>query len=88
MVENGVKEYSLEEFLSDVKVSIIEQLVQILTMVTRMNPAKMIQFLKNFSGEEKTDGFMKLLEQGMMYKPFILATSLYVKNKDDFMVVK
>ena len=88
MVENGVKEYSLEEFLSDVKVSIIEQLVQILTMVTRMNPAKMIQFLKNFSGEEKTDGFMKLLEQGMMSKPFILATSLYVKNKDDFMVVK
>ena len=88
MVENGVKEYSLEEFLSDVKVSIIEQLVQILTMVTRMNPAKMIQFLKNFSGEEKTDGFMKLLEQGMMSKPFILATSLYVKNKDDFMVAK
>ena len=88
MVENGVKDYSLEEFLSDVKVSIIEQLVQILTMVTRMNPAKMIQFLKNFSGEEKTDGFMKLLEQGMMSKPFILVTSLYVKNKDDFMVVK
>ena len=88
MVENGIKDYSLEEFLSDVEVSIIELLVQILTMVTRMSPAKLIQFLKNFSGEEKTDGFMKLLEQGMLSKPFTLVTSLYAKNKDDFMVVK
>ena len=88
MAENGVKEYSLEQFLSDVEVAIIEQFVQILTMVTRMSPAKLIQFLKNFSGEEKTDGFMKLLEQGMMSKPFILVTSLYARNKHDFMVVK
>ena len=39
-------------------------------------------------GEEKAQDFLKLIENGMFVKPMLVLTSLYVEDKDNFLIVK
>ena len=46
-----------------------------------------MKIMCKISGEEKAEGMIKIFEDtGWMNKAFLILTSLYVKDKDNFML--
>ena len=88
LCQNGVKDYALEDFLSDVKVAIAEQVVSMLKTANDMKPDTFEKMINNIIGEEKAQDFMKLMEKGLFVKPLLALTTLYVHDKDNFLLVK
>jgi len=85
---NGVKDYPLEDFLTDVKIAISEQVLSLLKTTSDMKPETFEKMINSVIGEEKAQDFMKLIENGMFVKPILVLTSLYVKDKENFLIVK
>ena len=44
--------------------------------------------IRSVIGDEKAQDFMTLIESGLFVKPILVLTSLYVKDKDNFLIVK
>ena len=88
LCQNGVKDYALEDFLSDVKIAIAEQVVSVLKTANDMKPDTFEKMINNIIGEEKAQDFMKLMEKGLFVKPLLALTTLYVHDKDNFLLVK
>ena len=88
LCKNGVKDYALEDFLSDVKIAIAEQVVSVLKTANDMKPDTFEKMINNIIGEEKAQDFMKLMEKGLFVKPLLALTTLYVHDKDNFLLVK
>ena len=42
--------------------------------------------LKAFSGEDKEDDWIRIFEQGCLVQPVLILTSLYVKDKENFLL--
>ena len=55
-----------------------------------MKPNTMVKFWTSISGdEEKADQWQKMFEDtGVMTKPILLLTCLYVKDKENFLIPK
>ena len=53
-----------------------------------MKPQTMMDMFKNMLGEEKAEAFMELCKLGLFNRPIIIMTSMYVKDKDNFLLVK
>ena len=87
LCENGVKDYSLENFLIDVQIAICEQALQLVKTVNDLTPSSFEKMMIQFSGEEKAKDMMKLLESGAFVRPVLVLTSLYVKDKEKFLIV-
>ena len=51
-------------------------------------PEPFLNSFKGIFGEEKAKGMMKLFDQGPFNKCFLILTSLYVRDKENFLLVK
>ena len=88
LCENGVQDYGLEDFLMDIQLAICEKVIQLLATAKDSTPQKYQALLTKFFGEEKADDFLKIFERGCIVQPVLILTSLYVKDKDNFLLVK
>ena len=87
LCENGVKDYPLEDFLIDVQIAICEQALRLVKIVNDVTPSSFEKMMINISGEEKAKDMMKLFESGAFVRPVLVLTSLYVKDKEKFLIV-
>ena len=81
LTKNGVKDYRLDDFLSDVKVALAECVFKALNDCSGIEPEKFLNMFKQIFGEEKSEGMMKIFNQGLLANPFLILTSLYVSDK-------
>ena len=89
LVENGVKDYSLAEFLDEFEMSCVLFLLNMINTFGMMKPETMESLLRKVSGEEKGEAFLKLMKEGGPFnKAFIIMTSMYVEDKTNFLSVK
>ena len=88
LVANGVTNYSFSELLDDFVSTVAGYLINLIFMMVTIKPESIINLFKNFAGEEKMKGFMKVLENGLFNKSFLIMTSLYVRDKESFLLVK
>ena len=88
LCENGVQDYGLEDFLMDIQLAICEKVIQLLATAKDSTPQKYQALLTKFFGEEKADDFLKIFERGCIVQPVLILTSLYVRDKDNFLLVK
>ena len=75
----------MEDFLCDVQIAICEQALRLLTYANEMKPTTFKKMLKAFSGEDKEDDWIRIFEQGCLVQPVLILTSLYVKDKENFL---
>ena len=93
LVANGVTNYSFSELLDDFVSTVAGYLINLIFMMVTIRlvtikPESIINLFKNFAGEEKMKGFMKVLDKGLFSKSFLIMTSLYVRDKESFLLVK
>ena len=88
LVANGVTNYCFSELLDDFVSTVAGYLINLIFMMVTIKPESIINLFKNFAGEEKMKGFMKVLENGLFNKSFLIMTSLYVRDKESFLLVK
>ena len=86
MIENGVLDYDWSRFLQDFETALVEACISLITMCNDMNPQMFVRVFKAFF-EEKADEVIKVFEKmGVLTKGLLRLTSLYVKDKDNFLV--
>ena len=67
--------------------AIVTRYLQGIGMLTMMSPASFKKLFTGISGKEKADHLIKTLEDtGAMNKTTLILTSLYAKDKDNFLV--
>ena len=88
LVANGVTNYSLSDLLDDFVLCGVEQLFALLNFLVMSKPESFINQFKGIFGEEKAEGMMKLISLGLFNKCFLILTSLYVRDKENFLLVK
>ena len=94
MVQNGVSDYDWSKFSLDFEMALVERIVGMISICNMMKPKTMMKFMTAISGEEKVDdiektGMEKAFEEaGLMTKPILLLTCLYVKDKENFLIPK
>ena len=89
LCDNGVKDYDLEDFLMDIQLAICEKVLLLLVNAMESKPEKQQELLTKFiNDEEKVEELLKILERGCAVQPVMILTSLYVKDKDNFLIVK
>ena len=88
LCENGVQDYGLEDFLMDIQLAICEKVLLLLVNAKQSSPQKHQEMLTKFLGdEEKVEEVFKILEQGCGVQPVMILTSLYVKDKENFLLL-
>ena len=88
LVANGVTNYSFSELLDDFVSTVAGYLINLIFMMVTIKPESIMNLFKNFAGEEKMEGFMKVLDKGLFNKSFLIMTSLYFRDKESFLLVK
>ena len=88
LCENGVKDYPFNDFMSDVQIAICEQVLRLIKMVNDMKPSSLQKMFGVMSGEEKAKDLIDIFERGLLIRPVLVLTSLYVKDKENFLIVK
>ena len=88
LVANGVTNYNLSGLLDDFVMSGVGQLFALLNFMVMSKPETFINQFKGIFGEEKAEGMMKLISLGLFNKCFLILTSLYVRDKENFLLVK
>ena len=74
--------------MSDVQVAISEQVLRLIKMVNDMKPSSLQKMFGVMSGEEKAKDLIAIFERGLLIRPVLVLTSLYVKDKENFLIVK
>ena len=82
--EHGVTDYSLAEFKDDIEMMLIDGGVNFIGLMSFMKPKTLLSFAEGFG--EKGEEFKKIFENGIYGKFFILLTSIYLSDKEHFMV--
>ena len=84
---NGVNDYPLEDFLVDVKIATAVFVINVLKTAIELSPEKFKSFMKGLMGGEKGEEFVKIVtKKGGLSKHILLLTSIYVNDKDNFLV--
>ena len=83
LIVNGVKDYTWEEFMDDIQAQMIGSCLSFLSMCTMMKPEFL---LKLGEGMSNGDGFKRMWENCLYGKHFILLTSIYLNDKDNYMI--
>ena len=84
LLENGVNDYPWQEFKEHCIMDIVENVMKTSMDFSEYTMKKFEQMFKIFG--EKFDGFKKFLEGGVCGVGFILATDLYLKDKENFLI--
>ena len=74
---NGVVNYSLSELLDEFTSIAFGGLFALLNMMLITKPEPFMNSFKGIFGEEKAEGMVKLFDQGLFNKTFLILTSLY-----------
>ena len=85
--EHGVADYSWAEFKDDIEALLISMLVNFMGMMSFLKPKTLLSFFEGF-GEEKVEEFRKIFDKGMYGKLFLFSTSIYLSDKENFMIGK
>ena len=87
LVENGVTGHNLAEFKSEVVTIFLEKVCEFLKSAKK-SPKKTADTMLNIFDldEEKAKEIQKILENGFFIKCFLILTSLYVMDKENFMI--
>ena len=94
MIQNGVSQYDWSRFSLDFEKALVEKVVSTISLCNMMKPKTVMQFMTTLSGEEKADGMEKsgmekaFEESGLLTKPILLLTCLYVRDKENFLIPK
>ena len=83
LVVNGVTDYSWEEFVDDIEANVIGQCVSFLNICTFM---KADDLMKMGDAMKQADGIRKVWENCIYGKNFLLLTSIYLNDKNNFMM--
>jgi hypothetical protein len=88
LVENGVLDYNWSKFSQDFEMALVEACISLISMCNDMKPKMLINVISAFF-EEKADEVIKMFEKvGILTKGLLRLTSLYVKDKDTFLIPK
>ena len=88
LLANGVANYSLSDLLDDFTSIVFGGLFALLNIMLITKPEPFMNSFKGIFGEEKAEGMVKLFDQGLFNKCFLILTSLYVRDKENFLLVK
>ena len=88
LLANGVANYSLSDLLDDFVSVVVCGLFALLNLMVMSKPEPFLNSFKGIFGEEKSKGMIKLFDQGLFNKTFLILTSLYVRDKERFLLVK
>ena len=88
LLANGVENYSLSDLLEEFTSILFGGLFSILNLVLTTKPEPFMNSFKGIFGKEKAEGMVKLFDQGLFNKTFLILTSLYVRDKEKFLLVK
>jgi hypothetical protein len=83
LTSHGVDDYTWLEFQKDIELGIIEFCVTVINMMPRMKPKKILEFAEGWG--EKSEDAKAIFGNGMYSKMFLLATSIYLNDKEKFM---
>ena len=83
-----MEDYSLENFLTDVQIGLCENLITTMFNCNNLKPDSMKKMMEDFIGKDKFAEIIKFLEKGSTTKSFLILTSMYLKDKENFMTVK
>ena len=73
---------------SDVEMALVESTINSIDMCSGMTPESLIKLFKGMAGgEDKAEGFIKILELGLFNRCFVYLTNIYVKDKSKFLMV-
>ena len=87
LVENGVNDYSWVEFQDHLEQAIVEFALNIMDLQASMKPKTLLDFKGKFVGKEKLEEVTKIFNSGIFNGPLIILTSLYAKDKENFLVI-
>ena len=85
LVELGVKDYSWKDFEEEIEMMMVDYASQLISNMTWSRPKHIKGFTKAFG--EKGAEFEKVFESGFYYNCFIFLTSMYLKDKNNFLIV-
>ena len=85
LVEHGVTEYDWLVFSKDCVMAIVEECIKRFIQCNEFKPKTFRTFAKKIYEEKAAENFIKLGEE-LLAKPLLCLTSLYVKDKDNFLI--
>ena len=89
LVQNGVTDYDWPGYQLEVEKALVESNLLTISLCNSMKPKTFMKMMTTISGEEKAENMKKIFEEtGWMNKFFLLLTSLYVHDKDNFLIPK
>ena len=93
LVEHGVTDYDWSRFSQDFEMALVTRCLSTINICNMMKfDDGFFSFKKLFtgiSGEEKANHLIKTLEEiGAFNKTILILTSLYAKDKDNFLIPK
>ena len=83
LLQNGVNDYPWEDFQKQCVMDVVENVMKTSMDFSEYTIKKFEQMFKIFG--DKVEGFKKFLEGGVCGVGFILATDLYLKDKENFL---
>ena len=85
LISFGVEDYDYDELEKHFILGILEYLTRALVDLSNLKPKKLVNMYKDMFGYEKWLGMKQVLDSGASCYPFLFLTSLYLKDKDNFM---
>ena len=82
---SGNVDISYEELKQQFIIGCLEFLTKKLMDFTEYNPDKMTKLYLSMFGEEKWKDLERILESGIMCNPYLVVTSMYLHNKENFL---
>ena len=84
LVNNGVTDYSWETFKRDLIIEVVENVMKTTSDYNEFTKEKFEQMFRIFG--DKAEGFKLFLEGGVPAMVLLLATDIYLKDKDNFLI--
>ena len=84
LVDNGVTDYSWETFKRDLIIEVVENVMKTTSDYNEYTKEKFEQMFRIFG--DKAEGFKLFLEGGVPATILLLATDIYLKDKDNFLI--
>ena len=84
LVENGVNDYSWIEFKNDFELAIVESMLSLMDFFGLLKPTTMYNMLDK-GNKQKADGLKKIFDLGVLSSTFLILTSMYARDKENFL---
>lgn len=84
LVAHGVDDYSWEDLKKDIEMLCVEMCCTFISMMTMMKPKTILQVAEGCG--EKAEDAKQIFGNGMYAKAFVIVTSIYLNDKERFML--